>query len=69
MVVRKILGTAALGFVWIAVSLFGCSDGGDKSTNPGLVLNNCVSCHLDADQLVATADPEDDPGHGTPGEG
>ncbi len=69
MAVRKILGTAALGLLLITTVLVGCSDDGDKSTNPGLALNNCVSCHLDADQLVATASPEDEPGHGTPGEG
>ena len=69
MVVRKILGTAVLGLLLITTLLAGCSDDGDKFTDPELALNNCVSCHLDADQLVATADPEDDPGHGTPGEG
>ena len=69
MIVRKILQTAAVGLLLVTTVLVGCSDDGDKSTDPGLALNNCVSCHIDADQLVATASLEDDPGHGTPGEG
>lgn len=56
--------------VIIATALFaGCSKKDEGPSGPTLALNNCTSCHMDADELVATAEPVEDPGGENPGEG
>jgi len=55
----------------LALNLAACSSDDEGPTDSELLLsqNNCTACHLDADQLVATASEDDDGTGETPGEG
>lgn len=66
---KKTISATITIIVLFTISIWGCSDSSDSTTEPGLALNNCTSCHFDADQLVATAEAEEDPGSENPGEG
>ena len=50
------------------ISLMACSED-EGPSEPSLALNNCTSCHLDAERLVATAEPEEGNGEEDAGEG
>ena len=60
------LPLAALAMACVSMLTY-CDD--ESPTESTLALNNCTSCHLNQDQLVATAAPDDDSGGENSGEG